>query len=332
MATFIPPLALVDDLDPALLDVQRQVNQMLAAAPRPDLSRPDGLQMLRAQTAPPQATPELRPSDVVIDGPAGPLRLHILAPERPPIAVMLRIHGGGWAAGTPEDDEELNDKIARRLGIVIVSPEYRLVPQASIADQIEDCVAAAQWVAAEAEARFGTDRLLLGGISAGAYLAVSTLLRLRDRGEPAFEQIEGVHLDCGAYDLSGSPTIRRATNETLVLSRDLIDQIITLGLPGVDEEARRDPSISPLYADLTGLPPALFTVGTLDPSQDDSSFLAWAWRLAGNHAELDVWPEGAHAFTNMGTPLGAVALDRTVAWLAAVLDTTALDTAEEQNR
>ena len=78
-----------------------------------------------------------------------------------------------------------------------------------------------------------------------------------------------------------------------------------------------------MYADLTGLPPALFTVGTLDPSQDDSSFLAWAWRLAGNHAELDVWPEGVHAFTNMGTPLGAVALDRTVAWLAAVLDTTA---------
>jgi len=70
MATFSSPLATVSDLDPALLEVQRQVNQMLAAAPRPDLSRPDGLDMLRAQTAPPQAKPELTPTDVTIDGSA----------------------------------------------------------------------------------------------------------------------------------------------------------------------------------------------------------------------------------------------------------------------
>lgn len=48
-------------------------------------------------------------------------------------------------------------------------------------------------------------------------------------------------------------------------------------------------------------------------------FLATAWQLAGGHADLDVWPEGAHAFTNMGTPLAALALQRTTDWIDALL-------------
>ncbi len=206
--------------------------------------------------------------------------------------------------------------------MAIVSPDYRLVPESSISHQIDESVAAIRWAAAQAHEHFGTSRLLLVGTSSGAYLAVTTLLRLRDAAEPGFTSIVGVHLDCGAYDLSGTPSERTSTNSSLVLSRSLIDGLMELGLPSMDPESRRDPSHSPLYADLIGLPPALFTVGSLDPLRDDALFLAARWRLAGNPADLDVWPEGAHAFTNMGTPLATVALDRTTSWISALLDRT----------
>jgi acetyl esterase len=313
---------LVTDISAEVLDAQRRVNQLLTQFPQPDVLTPQGLAQLRANNAPPQPAPLLTPYDVTIAGPGGDLRLHIFTPAGSARAVIVRIHGGGWAAGAPEDDEALNDQIARRCQVAIVSPDYRLVPESSISHQIDECVAATRWAAAQAHERFGTSRLLLAGTSSGAYLAATILLRLRDAAEPGFTSIVGVHLDCGAYDLSGTPSVRTSTNSSLVLSRSLIDGLMELGLPSVDPESRRDPSLSPLYADLIGLPPALFTVGSLDPLRDDALFLAARWRLAGNPADLDVWPEGAHSFTNMGTPLATVALDRTTSWISALLDRT----------
>jgi acetyl esterase/lipase len=67
-------------------------------------------------------------------------------------------------------------------------------------------------------------------------------------------------------------------------------------LPGTDTEQRRDPVISPLYADLHDLPPALFTVGTADPLLDDSLFMAARWEAAGNDADLRVYADGVHGF------------------------------------
>lgn len=234
--------------------------------------------------------------------------------------MVLRFHGGGWAAGTPEDDEAVNDRISEACKIAVVSPEYRLVPEATLADQIADCMAAARWTLEHAEERFGTTRVLLAGTSAGAYLAAMVLLRLRDAGDRRLDSIRGVHLDCGAYDLSGTPSERDSTRASLVLSRDLIDGLIELALPGVDPETRRQPDISPLYADLKGLPPALFTVGALDPLRDDAVFMAARWRLAGNAVGLDVWPDAAHAFSNLGGPVASLALERTTSWVNGILE------------
>jgi acetyl esterase/lipase len=68
-------------------------------------------------------------------------------------------------------------------------------------------------------------------------------------------------------------------------------------------EALRDPSISALYADLAGLPPALFTVGTDDPLLDDSLFMAARWEVAGNETELIVCPDSPHGFTAFPTSM-----------------------------
>jgi acetyl esterase len=320
MVTFHPLDPIVTGISPEILAAQRQVNQALAQFPQPDVLVPGGISQLRAITSPQQSPPELTPEDVTAAGPGGDLRLHIFTPPGPVRGAIVRIHGGGWAAGAPEDDEAVNDQIARRCGVAVVSPEYRLVPESSIADQIDDSVAAVRWTLAHGRERFGTSRLFLAGTSAGAHLAAATVLRLRDAAEPGFASVLGIHLDCGAYDLSGAPRVRASSDSDLVLSRGLIYGLLDLGLPGMDPEGRRDPVLSPLYADLSGLPPALFTVGALDPLRDDSAFLAARWRLAGNRADLDVWPEGAHAFANMGSPLAALATDRTTGWITAQLD------------
>jgi acetyl esterase len=320
MATFHHANPLVTDIEPAVLTAQREVNAMLAQMPHPDVRTPEGLAMLRAGTANNAGGTELTPANHTIDAPGGAIRLRVFAPDGPRRAVMLRIHGGGWAAGTPEDDDVLNDNLARSAGLVVVSPDYRLVPDVTVADQIDDCVAVARWLAGHAAAEFGADRLLIGGISAGGHLAAATLVALREAGDPAIGHFIAAHLDCGAYDLGMTPSVVTSTDETLVLTHDWLYGLLEIGLPGYTTERRRTPALSPALADLGGMPPALFTVGSLDPLRDDALITAARWQLAGSRADLDVWPEGAHAFTNMATPLGEIAAQRATAWITALLD------------
>ena len=72
--------------------------------------------------------------------------------------------------------------LAREAGLVVVSVGYRLAPEHSFPAALEDCLAATEWLIDHASAEFGTDRLLIGGESAGAHLVASTLLRLREAG------------------------------------------------------------------------------------------------------------------------------------------------------
>jgi acetyl esterase len=311
------PAPLVEGIDEAILDAQRAANAELAKMPHPDPRTPEGLAELRALIAPPQRSPELTPTDVVVDGPGGGLRLHVFTPEAPARGVIVRIHGGGWVGGAPEDDEAVNDHLCRTCGVAIVSPEYRLAPEngVTILDEIADCLAAARWAHASS-ARFGTGHMMLAGTSGGAHLAAATLLRLRDAGDPAFSAIVGAHFDSGPFDVSGTPSQRLATSQTLIVTPMWLQAFRELAFPGRDLEMLRDPDVSPLYADLGGLPPAMFVAGALDPLCDDSLFMAARWRAAGNRATVEVWPTGAHTFMNMGTPLAEVALARTSGWVS----------------
>ncbi|MEX1280010.1 MAG: alpha/beta hydrolase fold domain-containing protein, partial [Acidimicrobiia bacterium] len=126
----------------------------------------------------------------------------------------------------------------------------------------------------------------------GAHLAVATMLGMRDRhGDVPFR---AASLFYGVYDLSGTPSVRRFGEPPTTLTGPAMDWFVDLFLPeGLD---RRDPRVSPLYADLMGLPPALFVVGTNDPLLDDTLFMAARWDAAGNEATLRVEPGAQHAF------------------------------------
>jgi len=320
MPEFHPSNPLVTGIDPAVLDAQREANAALSEFPHPDPRTPEGLQMLRTLTANNVVGTKLSPADRVVTTSRGDIRLHVFVPDGPVRGVMLDLHGGGWAAGAPEDDDTFNDQMARACQLAVAGPEYRLVPEATIAGQIAECVAVAEWLAANAAAEFGSDTLFIGGISAGAYLAAATLLQLRAAGSPAFAKFAAVRLDCGPYDLGMTASAYLPDSHSPVLPHYWLVSFVDMGLPGYSASQRRTPELSPMLNDLSGLPPALFTVGNLDPLRDESVLMAQRWQLAGSPADLDVWPEGDHAFSNMATPLGDLAVARTTSWITSILD------------
>ncbi|HUS62635.1 MAG TPA: alpha/beta hydrolase fold domain-containing protein, partial [Acidimicrobiales bacterium] len=129
----------------------------------------------------------------------------------------------------------------------------------------------------------------------------------------------GANLVYGCYDLSSTPAVRNWGDRNLVLSTPIVKWFTENYLPGMDREAMRDPDISPLYADLAGMPPALFTVGTLDMLLDDSMFMSARWRAAGNEAELRLYEEGIHAFNLFPGALGQLCIAAQVEFLRRVI-------------
>ncbi|NIX78167.1 alpha/beta hydrolase [Microvirga terricola] len=240
-----------------------------------------------------------------IDGPGGPIPLRIIAPDNPR-GVYFHIHGGGWTWGTADEQDPWLDRLAERCGLAVVSVEYRLAPEDPFPAGPDDCEAAALWVIREMESRFGTSRLFIGGESAGAHLSAVTILRLRDKH--GLKPFRGANLFAGCYDLSLTPSVVRWGAERLILNTSDV-RYFTDNFCGPDRD-RRSPEISPLYADLTGLPPALFSVGTQDLLMDDTLFMATRWASCGNKTDLAVWPGGCHVFIRFDSALSEQALSR----------------------
>ncbi|MEW1638275.1 alpha/beta hydrolase [Streptomyces sp. NPDC093801] len=269
-----------------------------AAANRPARGRaldPDLVARLRrnrlAGDAPPVRLPQGR--DRVV---AGGVRVRTFVPAGPVDGVYLHIHGGGWSFGSADGQDERLWRIAEEVRLAVVSVDYRLAPEHPFPAGPDDCEAAARWLVDHAAAEFGTERLLIGGESAGAHLSVLTLLRLRDRHgiDGAFR---AAHLLFGPYDLSMTPSQRAFGSRPLLSNTDALLGSYESFSPGTGTEERRSPELSPLYADLAGLPPARIVVGTEDPLLDDSLFLAQRWRAAGAPVELGVVAGAMHGFT-----------------------------------
>jgi acetyl esterase/lipase len=217
--------------------------------------------------------------------------------------VLFHIHGGAWMTGSPEMMDQLHEIIVTACNVAVVSVDYRLAPEHPYPAGPNDCETAACWLLEHAADEFGSDRLLIGGESAGAHLAAVTLLRMRERHHAA-DRFLGASLIFGAYDLSRTPSQRGVG---IAPGTDILDGTgfpLDLFLPGMSAEQRRDPDVSPLYADLRGMPPALFTVGSNDHLLDDTLFMAARWEIAGNQTELLVYPDTPHGCIALPTVAG----------------------------
>lgn len=251
-----------------------------------------------------------------VPGRAGSVRVRVFEPEAP-AGTYLHIHGGGWVLGAADLQDPALRALAEEAQMTVVSVEYRLAPEYPYPAGADDCEDVARWLAGPGAGQLGPAPLVIGGESAGAHLAVLTMLRLRDGGLGG--AIAAANLVFGCYDLSMTPSQRLWGDRNLVLSTPIMAWFYDCFLPGMPEPARRDPAVSPLYADLHGLPPALFTVGTLDPLLDDTLFMSARWEVAGGQVVVDVHPAAIHGFTGFPIAAGGVARSRAAAFLRSHL-------------
>jgi acetyl esterase/lipase len=244
---------------------------------------------------PPVFLPQAR--DLSVPARSGEIRVRVLAPEEEPTGVYLHIHGGGWVLGCCDEQDDRLWSLVERTRMCAISVDYRLAPEHPYPAGPDDCEDTALWLLDRGRAELGApERLAIGGESAGAHLALTTLLRLRDRHRIS-GAFHAANLVYGGYDLSMTPSQRNWGDRELVLSTPIMHWFGRCFAGDREPEELRDPDISPLYAELHDLPPALFTVGELDPLLDDSLFMAARWQAAGNKAKLRVWPESIHGFT-----------------------------------
>jgi acetyl esterase len=231
----------------------------------------------------------------------------------------LHIHGGGMIWGSPRMNDTDNGNLSTRLRVRIISVDYRLAPEHPFPAGSDDCMAVAAWVLDNEPGI-----IVIGGESAGAYFSVLTLLRIRDEFD-AVDRISAANLVFGCFDLSGTPSGRgvRPTEIGDVLGDGFRDIVRRAYLPGLSIEDARDPSVSPLFADLRRMPPALFTVGHADRLLDDSLFMSARWMAFGNDAELAVYPDCGHGFTFWPIELAERARDRVDDFLTRTFEVTA---------
>jgi len=255
-----------------------------------------------------------RARTITITGKAGnQIPLRIVAPASGDSkGVYLHIHGGGMVLGSADMQDPMLERVNDAAGLACVSVEYRLAPEHPYPAPPDDCESAALWLVKNAKTEFGSDVLAIGGESAGATLSTVTLLRMRDRH--GFAGFRAANLVYGAYDVSMTPSQKQFGNERLVLRTLDIEKFMGAYLPGTHD--LRDPDLSPLYADLKGMPPALFTIGTRDALLDDSLFMYSRYLAAGNRAELAVYPGGAHGFNFFPIAIAKEANARMDAFLA----------------
>jgi len=260
--------------------------------------------------------PEIR----TIDGPRGPIPVRVFVADEVN-ALYLDIHGGGWAFGAASMDDGDNLRRASAAGVAVFSVEYRLAPEYHHPAGLDDCVTVARWLLEHGPEEFGVDQLFIGGGSAGAHLAALTVLALRDSGCD-MNRIAGVNLAVGAYDLTGTPS-QRSANGGVAGTWTSSKVLPKLLCPHLDAEEFYRPDVSPLYADLRGLPPALFTAAGLDALRDDSIFMAALWEAAGNEADLVVFPNCPHIFGGLPTKMSAIAQARMDAFVRDHIRATA---------
>jgi monoterpene epsilon-lactone hydrolase len=218
--------------------------------------------------------------------------------------VIYYLHGGGYAYGSINTHREMVSRLSRAASARVLIIDYRLAPENPFPAALDDSVAAYRWLLSVG---VNPTRLVIAGESAGGGLTVATLVALRDAGEPlpaaGICLSPWVDLEClGESMVTKGEIDPMATREgTLMLAKAYLR-----------DTDPRTPLASPLYADLTGLPPLLIQVGTAEILFDDATRLANRARAAGVDVILEPWEDMIHMWHFFAAILreGQEAIDR----------------------
>jgi acetyl esterase len=245
-------------------------------------------------------TPELASVvDRDVPGPDGPLPVRLYRPKtgEAPLPMLVYFHGGGWIFGNLDSHDAMCRIIAHQAGCLVMAVHYRLAPEHRFPAGLMDCLAATQWMAANAAALGGdAARLAVGGDSAGGNLAAVVSQMARDSGDPA---IVFQWLIYPATDFTAETESLRANADGYLLTRAAIEWTKERYLANSGQAA--DPLASPgLAGDFSRLPPALVQTAEYDPLRDEGRAYAEALSAAGVAAEYICYEGMVHGFMRMG--------------------------------
>ena len=205
----------------------------------------------------------------------------------------LHIHGGGYIIGSPEGSDTQNLLLASKIGVVIISVDYRLAPEYPIPAPLEDCYAVLSWFYKNAE-KLGIDRtrIGIGGESAGGGLAAALAIKARDAGEYkiCWQSLTYPMLDdrTGTAENYGDPLVGE-----FVWTREFNQYAWSRYLADVDREA---PQVPGRLENFEGLPPTWMFTASLDLFRDENIDYAQKLMRAGIPCDLVVYPGACHAF------------------------------------
>lgn len=243
--------------------------------------------------------------DTALDGvPAA----HITPEGARPDRVLLYLHGGGYVFGSPTSHGVLVTRLAEHMRRDAWSLHYRLAPEHPCPAAIDDVLTA--WRALLDD---GVDpaAVVLAGDSAGGGLALAALMAMRDAGLP--RPGRAVLLSPWTDLTVSGADMERYADICYLGTRD---RLRTFAAHYAGDLDRRDPRVSPLFGDLSDLPPLLVDVGGAELIRDDGERLAARARDAGTDVTLHVEPGEVHVYPMFAdlTPAGLRALERFAAW------------------
>ena len=212
----------------------------------------------------------------------------VAAPGASHDRAILYLHGGGYAIGSIGTHRTLGYNLSQAAGAQVLIVDYRLAPEHPYPAALDDAVTAWRWLLKQGGK---AGRAAIAGDSAGGGLAVATMLKLRELGEPlpACAFLSSPWTDLAG---TGASVEKNAAVDPTVKGR-FLTWFSALYMNGADP---RTPYASPLYADLKGLPPMLIHVGAVEILLDDSTRLAERARAAGVEVECEVWPDMLHVW------------------------------------
>lgn len=225
----------------------------------------------------------------------------VTAPNALEDRVFLYLHGGAYIMGSCNTHRYLASKLSRSTAASVLVPEYRLAPENPYPAAIEDAVRVYRWLISSG---YSPEKIVIGGDSAGGGLTIATLLFLKESGDP---------LPSLAVLLSPW-TDMEGTGESMVSRKEAdpwLSPESTRTTPAlyIRDLDPRHPFVSPIYADLKGLPPMLVHAGNDEILLDDSVRLVNCAREAGVDVSFKIWDNMWHVFQTFAIPEGQRAID-----------------------
>lgn len=201
---------------------------------------------------------------------------------------LLYLHGGGYVVSTPHIHRVLVGRLARTLSCRAFMADYRLAPEHPFPAALDDATASYHGLLA---AGYAPSQVMVAGDSAGGGLTVSLLLHLRETGQPlpAAACLISALLDC---TLAGDGLDALQERDPYLRLEDLA----MMARHYYADHDPRHPLISPLWADVTGLPPLFVLAGDNEILRDQAVQFAERARQAGVAVDVKIWPGMVHAF------------------------------------